>query len=398
MKNSQQTLNIIFSHRTRGQDVEGVHIRGICNALRQDGHKVDVVSVPGVDVYKLEGVSEKTNSKFFPWSSVSKYIPQILFEILEIGYNLILYWNLKQVIKGKHIDFIYERYALNTFATALIGKKYGIPVIEEINDATGIRRVRKHRIEFLAKWIETWVFEKSAALITISSEFERILIGRGFPREKVSFVPNAVDPDVFNTALYDHKIRTKLKLENKLVVGFVGSFALWHGVDLVLQIAPELIRKIPNIHFLMVGSGLKLNDVKNKVSQMGFSNEFTFTGRVDYRDVPQYLNVMDIGLIPDSNEYGSPMKLFEYMSMGVVPVVPRLPPIEDVIDHGITGLMFTPGNTSDMVDQITKIYVDSALKKMLSENARAQVAKNHYWHHNAEHLLQVFHDISRKGA
>lgn len=396
MIKDDKDLNILYSHRTRGRDVEGVHIRGISDAFRKMGHTVSFVSIPGVDVYEPVKASENKAGNRNLWTVISEYCPQVVFEIMELLYNVILYRNARKVLQKQRIDFIYERYALNTFATTLLGKRLGIPVIQEINDATGIRRVRQHRMEFIARWIESWVFNNSSSLITISSEFERILMQRGIPKGKVSFLPNAVNPETFNPEIYDDRVKKRFDLYDKVVVGFVGSFAVWHGVESILEVAPELINSIPNIHFLMVGSGLQLHNVQERVNTMGMEGRFTFPGKVPFNEVPLYLKAMDIGIIPKSNEYGSPMKLFEYMAMGVVPVVPLLPPITDVIEHGNTGLLFDCDNADDLRRQIHKACSDEAFRKHLSENARKMVLSNHLWIHNANHIVNRYRMIARE--
>jgi len=395
MKSDTKALSILYSHRTRGRDVEGVHIRGISDGFRQLGHNVLFVSIPGVDVYESVKCNTFKADESNLWNVISEYCPQLVFEVMELFYNVILYKNTRNILRKEKIDFIYERHALNTFATTLLGKLYGVPVIQEINDATGISRIRRHKLEFIARLIERWVFNNAAALITISSEFERILLERGFPKDKISFVPNAVDPKIFSPEDIDDSIRNTLGLQDKIVLGFVGSFAFWHGVESILEIAPDLIRETPKVHFLMVGSGPQLEPVRERVDKIGLREHFSFPGKVLNSDVPMYLKAMDIGLIPNSNSYGSPMKLFEYMAMGIVPIVPELPPMVDVIKHGKTGLIFKSENKDDMRKQINIICSDQELRNQISKNAREQVMERHLWSHNVRHILNVFSKINK---
>jgi len=389
-------LNIVYSHRTRGEDVEGIHIRGIANAFNQLGHNVSYVTVPGV---KTDSVVKNIKKDFSRqssfWTSVSKYCPQILFEVMELFYNILLYTNLIKLIKKQRIDFIYERYALNTFATVMFGNKYNIPVILEVNDATGIQRVRKHKAEFIAKRIESWIFNNCDSIVTISSTFEHILHNKGVPKEKISFVPNAVDPLVFDPNLYNDQVRAQLNLHGKVVIGFIGSFAKWHGVEMLLKVMPEIIKTIPEAHFLLVGSGACLQDIKNMVEKMGMIEYATFPGKVPPEDVPNYLKAMDVGVIPDSNQYGSPMKLFEYMAMEVVPVAPNLPPILDVIEDSVTGFVFEQDDEKSMMLQLIRACRNSELRKQIGKYSREEVLRRHLWSHNANHVLRVYSQIKR---
>ncbi|MCD6272333.1 MAG: glycosyltransferase, partial [Deltaproteobacteria bacterium] len=102
---------------------------------------------------------------------------------------------------------------------------------------------------------------------------------------------------------------------------------------------------------------------------------------------------MDIGVIPDSNQYGSPMKLFEYMAMKVVPVVPKLPPILDVIQDEVTGFVFDRQNEQSLKEQLIHACENEDLRKQIGKNAREQVLCKHLWTHNAGHIFDVYNKI-----
>jgi len=384
-------LNILYAHRTRGADVEGVHIRGMSQAFIQHGHKVTFIAPPRTGNGSNRNETKKGFTYNF-WKNFSRYCPQLFFEFLELVYNFYLYFSLLQKSKEQRIDFIYERYALNTFASVLFGKRHNIPVILEVNDATGIPRVRKHKVEYIASKIEKWVLENCAAIVTISSEFQQILGQVVSSKEKISFVPNAVDPDIFNPANYDDEIRSKY-CKDKVVVGFIGSFAFWHRVDLLIDIVPAIIQQTTNVHFLLVGDGRELDKCKEKVQTQQLSPYVTFTGRIPFAKVPLYLKAMDIGVIPDSNTYGSPVKLFEYMAMGVAPVAPKLPPIFDVLEDGETGVLFAPGSKSGLESALLSLCQDGARREAIAAKARKQVFERHLWCHNANHVLKIYHQL-----
>jgi len=390
LKNKSKNLKILYSHRTRGTDVEGVHIKGLSDAFIRFGHAVDFIAVPGANTPKKEKKGKNLKSKL--WDCISKYSPQLVFEFMELVYNFLLYIRLIRKVRRNCYDFIYERYALNTFATVLFAKRHNMPIILEVNDATGIPRVRRHKAESIAKYIERWVFRNSSAIITISSEFQRILKQRIPQHEKVTFVPNAVDPNVFNPDLYPNDIRTKIGRE-KIIIGFVGSFAYWHKVDLLIDIIPDIVTTVSNSHFLLVGDGTQLKDCKKKIEEQRLALHVTFVGKISPNKVPVYLKAMDIGVIPDSNTYGSPMKLFEYMAMEVVPVAPMLPPILDVIRDGETGILFDQGNKTYLKEALLSLCKNGKKRKMLAQNARRQVLKKHLWCHNASHVLDIYDQI-----
>lgn len=123
-------MKILYNHRTRGQGVEAVHIRGIFDALAELGNKVFLVSPPGVSpLVEQKQISQNKSKASLIWKSISKYTPQVLFELLEVGYNLISYVKIKKIIKKEAVKAIYERYAFFGFSGLILAKKHKVPFV-----------------------------------------------------------------------------------------------------------------------------------------------------------------------------------------------------------------------------------------------------------------------------
>ena len=130
-------MNIVFHHRTRGRGAEGVHISGVVKGLRQLGHKVDILSLPGAEpeteteAEKITGKGQQTTvanktkvSKFSILSDFTKHVPEVVFELLELAFNLIAVVRLRKTVKEKQITLIYERYSLFMFASVWWAKRH----------------------------------------------------------------------------------------------------------------------------------------------------------------------------------------------------------------------------------------------------------------------------------
>lgn len=382
-------MNILYVHRTRGSGAEGIHIREIVRILREN-HTVQMISAPGSDPFAIINNKEKNKSRISKMMNLfSKNSPQFIFEAAELLYNIYIYLKCIQAHQAKKIDFIYERYALNTFAAVLFAKRNCIPIILEINDATGIERSRENKFKLIAKIVENWIFSNADHLLTISSEFKQILISRGVPSEKCSFQPNAVNLRRFDLSrVNSDKIRTKFGLSDKIVIGFVGSFAKWHGIELLYNVIPKILEKNDNVIFLLVGDGVSFKPFSKWIDKYQFNNSVVLTGQIHADDVPEYVAAMDVGLIPNSNQYGSPMKLFEYLSVGVVPVVPDFKPMRDVVENCKTALFFPPKDINAMIEQLEKIINDNVLRRKISLNAR-EITRKYTWEHNVSKILSI---------
>lgn len=376
-------MTILYHHRTQGKGVEGVHIRGMAEAFRRLGHKVIVVSPPGVDPFMKSNDSR--------WTAFAKTAPEIIFEISELLYNFWARRKMAGVIKNEGIDFIYERYALNTFAGLDISKKYNIPLILEVNDATGIERVRKLKVNWVARAIEKKVFNGAIAIVTISSYFKNIIAEMGIKNEKIHVIPNAVNEEIFrDEAAQADSVRNKYAMDGEKIVGYVGSFLQWHGVDLLLKSFKAAAFGPGRSRLLLVGEGLTLDDTRRLVNENGLADHVIFTGKVPHDEIPSYIQAMDICVIPDSNDYGSPMKLFEYMAMGKPVVAPKLLPMEDIIKSGENGILFKSGDTADLAVSLDLLLKDDSKRDFIGRAARNTVLDRHTWMKNAGKVIEIY--------
>jgi glycosyltransferase involved in cell wall biosynthesis len=397
-------MRILFHHRTQGQGVERVHIMGMVNAFLQAGHQVEIVSPPGVAVSHQETLAgdvplRPTKKIEAPsrWKLILRFLPGVLFELMELFYNLISYRQLKKQVEAQPFDMIYERYAFLHFAGAWIAKKNKIPFFLEINFTcdTPLYRKRSLFIRPIQKKIEEMIFKKADGLIVVSKGLKAQLIKRGISPDKIAVTPNAVDDTFLVETNSGEAIRRQLQLTQRQVVGFVGGFYPWHGLDLLIAVLPDIAREIPNVSLLLIGDGPLQKILKEEVHRIGMDKSVIFTGQVPHKALPQYIAAFDLGIMPDSNDYGSPMKIYEYMALGKPVVAPRLPPLEEGIMDGEVGLLFPKRNREAFTMAILMLLNDKERRQKMGEAAHRHVQKNHTWKKNAEVTLDLLQRVSQ---
>jgi len=359
------------------------------DALNKLGHEVTVLSPPGVQLRGTSATSAK-QSKWF--RTFTRYMPEILFEGLEMLYNFITYPRIKRAALEQNADFIYERYALFCFANTVAARRLKIPILLEINDATFLNRVRKLKLNRLAKYLERWIFRQADALIAVSHNLKAMLAQHGVKEDKIWVIPNAVDIYKFCFAYDRRLIREKYRIpDDSIVVGFIGSMVPWHGIDMLLDSLGDMLAHNPDIHLLLVGDASQV-DLASKDDKL--KGHVTFTGRIPHDAIPQYMAAMDIAVLPNSNNYGSPMKLFEYMAAGKPVVAPQLGPIEEIITHKVDGCLFEQLNREQMVEFILMLAADEKLRKKIGINAKIKVFSEHTWEKNAERTLLIYKQVN----
>ncbi len=386
-------MNILYHHRTQGKGAEGVHIREIVKAFRNLGNKVYIISPPEIDPLANDRANAVRKSKMGKiWKCLSKYLPEICFEVLEIVYNFVGYKNIKKFLNNKEIDFIYERYFFFSWSGAYLARRYNIPIILEVNEISGIKRVRGQILVRLAKWLEKKTFKKVDAIIVVSNFLKQQIEKKGISSNKIYVIPNAVNSTEFTPdGVLNREITKKYGLKDKIVLGFVGGFVKWHNLEFLVQVFKEIVsEKKRSINLMLVGQGSEKAKIEKFVYDNQLNTYVNFIGNVAHKEVSIYIKLMDICIIPHSNEYRSPIKMFEYMAMGKAIVAPGLEPIEDIITNEVNGVLFRVGNKNSLKKCLLDLINNNQKRRRLGEEARNTVLAKYLWKHNAQKVLEIY--------
>jgi glycosyltransferase involved in cell wall biosynthesis len=385
-------MRALYHHRTQGREVEAVHICGLAGGLEQMGYEVEIIGPPGVDVNADVVASAPVKGKAGLLRTLAQRAPQALFECLEIGYNAAAAPRLWQAASERPA-FIYERYALYNAAGALVSRLRGIPLVLEVNDTVHVDRTRQGKslvMRPLAAWFERRIMRQATGIAVVSSYLKDLLVREGVPADRIIVTPNAVDPARFSPERVDRTAtRARLGIADRTVVGFAGSFTKWHGVEMLIQAFASLAFRYPDATLLLVGDGARRSASEELVRKLGISDRAVFTGRVPHAEIPGYMAAMDIGVMPDSNTFGSPVKIFEYMAMGCAPVAPRYGPLEESFVDGESGLLFAPRDVQSMAGCLERLLAHPEERAAVGRAARRKVETQHQWVHNARAVLDL---------
>ena len=397
----KQKLNILYHHRTQGRGAEGVHITSIVNALESMGHNVNIVSPPGVDPLSNAGNAPvdksevKTKGVNSIWKFISKYFPNFLFEIVEVLYNIPASYRLEKELSSTHYDILYERYAFYMIAGAIKAKKYGIPFILEANEVNGINnRARTQSFPNLCNIFERYLFKRCKSIHTVSSYLKNMIINQGVQEENILVVPNAINPNKFCGDIDSTHLCTEFNLKDKIVLGFAGWFDEWDRLDLLVDVFYKLLHKHKNIVLLLVGDGAVLDIVRKKISTLKIEENVILTGAVERAKIQEYLSLLDMAIFTHSNEFGSPVVMFEFMGLKIPIIAPTLLPITDVLVHNENALLFKPLDMDELQFNIDILLSDKKLRNKLSDSAYSKLMTQHTWNNNAENIINTSGVIS----
>ena len=389
-------MRILYHHRTRGRDVEGVHIRGVVGALRALGHEVRVMSFPGADPEQepVAGAA-RPQGRSRLGAAVSR-MPGVLFEVLELGYNLVVLARMRRAFARFRPQLIYERYSLFLCATVWLARRRGIPVILEINDSALVERVRPLWLKSLARRMERWCLRRATGLVFISSWFRQQAEAAYGDLAPSVVSPNAADLARFDPARHDReRLRAERGVAGRVVCGYVGAFVHWHGVNGFVEAVAARLAEAPELVLVLVGDGRSLPEVRALVQARGLADRILLPGRVPHQEIPAWIACMDYAVLPDSNHYGSPVKLFEFMAMGVAMVAPDYAPVAEVVSDGETGWLFPRRQPQACVQRVLELAARPGERRRVGAAAREYIVRERQWRNNAEQLLGLLPEARR---
>jgi glycosyltransferase involved in cell wall biosynthesis len=374
-------LKFIMHHRTQGKGVEAVHLLGIKEGLESLDHQVSIASPLGIEVsHTIQEAPSASSTRIM--STFSKYAPQVIFEFLEICNNFTAAKTLERLRNEHGCDILYERFALLNWIGAFKAKSWGAKFVVEVNYTTDSPLGIRHKTKLfagLARRIERFTYERADLLLPVSSTLANELLAKGYPEEKILISPNAVHPEKFPLLVKDHKLSHKLGLRDGLTIGYVGGFAPWHGLEILIEAVAQIPKSRNTLNLLLIGDGPTMDIVRALAERFRDRFRILTPGRIEHFNLPSYLSIMDIMVMPNSNNYGSPMKIFEYMASGKPVVAPDYQPLRDVIKDETDGLLFRPNNPQPLARVLEKLIQNPELRQRLGNNARQRVLQEHNW-------------------
>lgn len=390
------------------------HIAGVANEMQRRGLLLTYAAVsdsPQID---------KAIARHVLRAASSHGIPP---ELNHYRFGQQVFRQLRTVVLALKPAFIYQRMSICNYTGAQLSRDLGVPLVLEYNGSevwTAKHWGRPMTFEKVAEDAEQVSLRHAQLIVTVSQALEDQLTRAGVPRDKVVVYPNCVDADVFDSSRFPASNRLEVlsrhNLDADVVIGFIGTFGKWHGVEILAEAIHHLIdddggawlRK-HRVAFLIVGDGQGMLAVRNILGSDVSGPFVRLTGLIGQSEAPSYLAACDILVSPHvpnpdgSAFFGSPTKLFEYMSMGKAIVASDLDQIGDVLNPSLkvgslpeqaplTGdqvmaVLTTPANVDELIDGIRFLVARTDWRWHLGTNARNEVLARYTWMHHVDVIL-----------
>ena len=309
---------------------------------------------------------------------------------------------LKEVACEIRPDIIHAHSpVLNALPAIKVARELGIPVVYEIrafweDAAVDHGSTTEGSLRYLAtRKLETRAIQQVDHVFTICEGLRADIVARGIPSNKVTVIPNAVDVESFQLASPpDPQLQEKLGLTGKTVVGFIGSFYAYEGLDLLLDALPELICQHPDIRVLLVGGGPQEANLRQQAERLGVEKYVIFTGRVPHKEVNRYYDLINILAYPRHpmrlTELVTPLKPLEAMAQGQLFVASDVGGHKELVENGRTGILFRAGDRDALTRALLDLLNDRQLWPELKENGRSFVQKTRNWKNSVANYVTPY--------
>ena len=362
----------------------------LCAALETLGHSVVLVGPA-----RTARIEFGADAGLVSW--LKRVCPQALYELLELSYNFIAIPRLWWAVRKHRPDAIYERYNLFFLAGALIRRVCRVPFLLEVNSPLFEERGREDGIALrrIAAWAERAVWRSGDAVLPVTDVLAGYIRRAGVPSEKITVIPNGIDPAKFAEKRDGAEIKRQLGLEGRLVLGFTGFVRSWNNLDRVLEILAELPTEL-NVTLLVVGDGPALPQLRDRAEQLRVSDCLHITGIVPRDRIAAYVAAFDIALQPGVTAYASPLKLLEYMAAGLAIIAPDQANIRELLIHRQNALLIDPTKPHALRAAILELCQNANLRTELGAAARETIAVRRLtWVENANTVIELVERLWR---
>lgn len=298
---------------------------------------------------------------------------------------------------------------LDALAALKVARKRALPLVYEIRafwedaavgNGTGTEGSSRYRA---TRALETWAVRRADGVAVICEGLRGDLIARGIDPAKIMVSPNGVDLTLFgDPPVPDAALAAELDLTGKEVLGYLGSFYDYEGLDTLIAAMPALVATRPNVRLLLVGGGPMESALRAQAAASDAAHAIRFIGRVPHHEVERYYGLVDLLVYPRKamrlTDLVTPLKPLEAMAQRRLVAASDVGGHRELIRDGDTGTLFAPDDPAALAARVAALLADRSGWEPMRDRARAFVESERNWAANVARYQPLYQRLIGRTA
>ncbi len=298
-------------------------------------------------------------------------------------------------------DLLIARLETNVFSPPVLARHFHLPYVAEV-DSPVMYEIRHFNKDYLLPYrlldrMELDFIRKADRAFTVSEQLKAHFTDRGIPAGHLEVIPNAVDTARFFPGPLNRGFREHYGIDSCTVIGFIGSFHYWHGVDQLRLLIDTLLSRHSKAAFLLIGKGGPMRDgLIREIGSKSYADRVIPVDYLPHDRIPEAVHAMDIVLAPYPALpffYYSPVKIYEYMACGKPVISSDTGQIAEVIQHDVNGILCQPGDMEAYLEAADRLIRGGKDRNRLGSAAAETIRARHTWTHRAMKLESLLRTV-----
>ena len=330
----------------------------------------------GVEVYRVDNYMIRPNN-FIDW-------------IMQLNFNMITKAN-EIINKNGKFDVIHAHDWLVAYSAKSIKESYNIPLISTIHATESGRNSGIH--DETQRYINDseWMLTYESSEVIVNSNYMKNEVQRlfGLPYDKINVIPNGVNLQLFSNVNVDYDFRRQYAMDNEKIILYVGRLVYEKGIQNLIAAMPKILDRYHDSKLIICGRGGMIDELREQVKYLGIENKVYFAGYCDSKKMQKMYKCADVAVFPSTYEpFG--IVAIESMLSGTPTIVSDVGGLNEIVEHGVTGMKSYAGNANSIADSVLALLFDPKLCASISQNAIKKVKENYNWAKITDNTYYVY--------
>ena len=330
----------------------------------------------GVEVYRVDNYMIRPNN-FIDW-------------IMQLNFNMITKVN-EIINKNGKFDVIHAHDWLVAYSAKSIKESYNIPLISTIHATESGRNSGIH--DETQRYINDseWMLTYESSEVIVNSNYMKNEVQRlfGLPYDKINVIPNGVNLQLFSNVNIDYDFRRQYAMDNEKIILYVGRLVYEKGIQNLIAAMPKVLDRYHDSKLIICGRGGMIDELREQVKYLGIENKVYFAGYCDSKKMQKMYKCADVAVFPSTYEpFG--IVAIESMLSGTPTIVSDVGGLNEIVEHGVTGMKSYAGNANSIADSVLALLFDPKLCANISQNAIKKVKENYNWAKITDNTYYVY--------